>query len=48
MCMMQIIIQKGMPFDISLGYNHETRDTLGEVIQEKNLNGPYETLEVHA
>lgn len=45
MCMRQIIIQKGIPFDVNLGYNQETIDTLNEVKERKNLHGPYDTAE---
>ncbi|NLZ69073.1 MAG: type II toxin-antitoxin system RelB/DinJ family antitoxin [Spirochaetales bacterium] len=45
MCMRQIIIQKGIPFDVNLGYNQETIDTLMEVKEGKNLNGPFDNLE---
>ncbi|HOQ94528.1 MAG TPA: type II toxin-antitoxin system RelB/DinJ family antitoxin [Sphaerochaeta sp.] len=45
MCMRQIIIQKGIPFDVNLGYNQETIDTLNEVKERKNINGPYDTFE---
>jgi len=43
--MRQIIIQKGIPFDVNLGYNQETIDTLNEVKERKNINGPYDTFE---
>jgi len=43
--MRQIIIQKGIPFDVNLGYNQETIDTLMEVKEGKNLNGPFDNLE---
>lgn len=45
MCMRQITIQKGIPFDVNLGYNQETIDTLNEVKERKNINGPYDTFE---
>jgi len=45
MCMRQIIIQKGIPFAVNLGYNQETIDTLNEVKEGKNLHGPYDTVE---
>ncbi len=45
MCMRQIIIQKGIPFAVNLGYNQETIDTLNEVKEGKNIHGPYDTVE---
>ncbi len=45
MCLRQIIIQKGIPFDVNLGYNQDTIDTLHEVKEGKNLYGPFDTFE---
>jgi len=45
MCMRQIIIHKGIPFDVTLGHNKETSDTLNEVKEGKNLIGPFDSFE---